>query len=241
MSVQPVNVEWALPTIAERGAEPTLRRLYRLKRRPQAPPLPETCELCSAPLREAHEHVLELTERRILCACDACAILFDRPASPLQRGGWGGTGRYRRVPRDVTWLRDFRMSDLQWKALQIPIGLAFIFPGTPAGRVVAMYPSPAGATESLLQMESWNDLLTDNPALRELTPDVEALLINRLGCTPGAGGHKREPEYFRAPIDQCYRLAGLIRTHWRGFSGGTRVWDELDNFFDSMRKSARCS
>ena len=55
-----------------------------------------------------------------------------------------------------------------------------------------------------------------------MEPDVEALLINRVGPAR---------EYFLAPIDECYRLVGLIRLHWRGLSGGTEVWKEIQGFF----------
>ena len=36
------------------------------------------------------------------------------------------------------------------------------------------------------------------------------------------------------PIDVCYALVGLIRTHWRGFTGGAEVWRELDRFCDGL-------
>ncbi len=66
-----------------------------------------------------------------------------------------------------------------------------------------------------------------NPELQNLAPDVEALLVNRVGATR---------EYFIAPIDECYRLVGLIRMHWRGLSGGAAVWGEIGRFFDDLRR-----
>ena len=69
-------------------------------------------------------------------------------------------------------------------------------------------------------------LCEQNPVLRELAPDVEALLINRVS---GAR------DYFRVPIDECYKLVGLIRTHWRGLSGGTEVWKEISRFSQSLK------
>ena len=44
--------------------------------------------------------------------------------------------------------------------------------------------------------------------LKNMEPDVEALLVNRIG-------HARAwtSEYFLVPIDQCYKLVGLIRSH----------------------------
>lgn len=56
--------------------------------------------------------------------------------------------------------------------------------------------------------------------------DVEAFLVNRI-ASPA--------EYFLVPIDECYRLTGLIRMHWRGLSGGAEVWNEIHQFFDQLR------
>jgi hypothetical protein len=93
-----------------------------------------------------------------------------------------------------------------------------------------MYPSPAGATESLLNLESWDDIASQSRVLQAMQPDVEALLINRVGPAR---------EYFLAPIDECYRLVGLIRLHWKGLSGGTEVWKEIQGFFNNLK--SRCS
>src|SRR5437764_14437845 len=100
----------------------------------------ERCELCDAELAPAHAHLLELSTRQLACACDACAILFSGQAG----------ARYRRVPRRARFLADFRLSDETWNDLRLPINLAFFVNHTAAGRVVALYPSPAGATEGLL-------------------------------------------------------------------------------------------
>jgi hypothetical protein len=124
-------------------------------------------------------------------------------------------------------LPDFRLTDIQWEGLHLPINLAFIYRSTPAKRVVAMYPSPAGATESLLSLESWDELVAENPILSEFEPDVEALLIHRIG---------ESREYCRTPIDECFKLVGLIRTHWRGLSGGYTVWGEIARFFGELKE-----
>src|SRR4051812_15308916 len=87
----------------------SLRRLLR------SPPARERCELCSAALAPDHAHLVELATRRLACACDACGVLFSG----------GGSGKYRRVPRDVRLLADFRLDDLAWEGLQLPINLAF--------------------------------------------------------------------------------------------------------------------
>jgi hypothetical protein len=66
----------------------------------------EQCELCSAELRSEHPHLIELSQRKLLCACDACALLFTGP----------GGRKYKRVPRDARLLSDFRMTDAEWEA-----------------------------------------------------------------------------------------------------------------------------
>jgi hypothetical protein len=184
----------------------------------QRPPI-ERCELCSAELPPEHEHLIDPATRRLVCSCTACAILFSGPQS----------AKYRRVPRRIRFLGDFRLSDAQWEELHLPINLAFFFFSSPAGRVSAAYPSPAGATESLLPLEAWHDLEAENPVLRELEPDVEALLVNRVGTAR---------EHYLVPIDECYKLVGLIRTNWRGLSGGTEVWDTIGWFFINLKKSS---
>lgn len=179
----------------------------------------EQCELCSAPLAPEHTHLLALDNRQLLCACDPCALLFDRPDA----------GKYRRVGRRLLWLQSFDMTDAEWVSLAVPVNMAFFFFHSGAGRVLAYYPSPAGPTESHLPLETWDALVRANPVLSEMQPDVEALLVNRLG------GHR---EYYLAPIDRCYELVGLIRLHWRGLAGGTEVWQAIEHFFAGLQQQA---
>ncbi len=193
------------------GALSALRRFVRPK------PQGEVCELCGVSIASGHQHLVEPEKQhRIVCTCDACAVLFSTQQN----------GRYRRVPRDARMLPDFQMSDTDWDALHLPIALAFFFHSTPAGRVIALYPSPAGAMESLLTFDTWQELVYANPVLSEFGPDVEALLVNRVG---------NNRIYCRAPIDKCFELVGLIRMHWRGLSGGTEVWKEINRFFESLK------
>lgn len=184
------------------------------------PPV-ERCELCSAALGHEHSHLIELAARKLLCACGACALLFDG----------GANGKYKRVPRDAKLLDAFHMADSQWSGLMIPINMAFFFFSSIENRIVTLYPSPAGAVESLLSMDTWNEIAEQNPALRGMKPDVEALLVNRVGYAREAA----KAEYFIAPMDECYKLVGLIRSQWRGLSGGTEVWQEIGSFFSALR------
>jgi hypothetical protein len=183
----------------------------------------ERCELCSAEVAVDHPHLIEPATRKLLCSCNACAILFS-----------GMAKKYKRVPRRVLAMPDFRLSDGQWESLLIPISMAFFFRSTPDARVVAFYPSPAGATESQLPLDTWKDIEDANPVLQEMEPDVEALLVNRIGHVRGFAA----PEYYVLPIDECYKLVGLIRANWKGLSGGTEVWREIASFFDGLKKRA---
>jgi Family of unknown function (DUF5947) len=184
----------------------------------------EHCELCSAELAQEHPHLLEPVGRQVLCACDACALLFSGRAG----------AKFKRVPRNVRQLVNFRMTDAQWDSLTIPINMAFFFRSSSEGRMIAMYPSPAGAMESLLSLDTWSEIARENPELRAMEADVEALLVNRIGHARGFS----EPEYYLLPIDECFKLVGLIRLHWKGFSGGTEVWEQIAYFFDKLKAKA---
>src|ERR687886_2058895 len=178
----------------------------------------EYCDLCGEPIPPEHRHLLEVSTREIMCACRPCSILFDSEAA--------SEGRFRLIPDRRLFLEGFEMTDAQWESLRIPVDMAFFFYSTPAERVVAFYPSPMGPTESLLKLSTWEELEESNPVLKGMERDVEALLVNR------ARGAR---EYFLVPLDECYGLVGLIRMHWKGFSGGREVWEEIDRFFEALR------
>jgi hypothetical protein len=171
-------------------------------------------------LPPGHRHLLEVSTHKIICSCDPCALRFEGVLD----------GRFKLIPRDARSLPDFQLSDAQWNDLALPIDLAFLFRSTPGRRMMALYPSPAGATESLLSLSAWDSLVVENPVLTQMEADVEALLVNR------AGGRKL---YYLAPIDVCFELVGLMRTHWRGLSGGEEVWREIDQFFQRLGDRSR--
>ena len=174
------------------------------------------CELCGAGIGE-HSHLLELKTRQVVCSCQACAILF----------GGHAAATYRLIPRDVRELADFQLTAVEWEALAIPINMAFFcMRGDPLAPAV-FYPSPAGAIQSLLPLESWRQIAANNPLVRGMQPEVECLLINRI---------TNPHEYYLAPIDDCYRLVGMIRSKWRGFAGGKEAWTEIAAFFSALKK-----
>ncbi|HLK58025.1 MAG TPA: DUF5947 family protein [Chthonomonadaceae bacterium] len=181
----------------------------------------ERCDLCGDPIGPEHRHLLNLASREVLCSCRACMLLFDHPAA--------GAGARRLIPTRVLSLPDFALTNAQWESLEIPVNMAFFFYSTPVERVVAVYPSPMGPTESLLPLTAWSDLAQHNPILEEMEPDVEALLVRR---------ERENREYYLVPMDTCYRLVGLIRLHWRGFSGGSDVRKEIERFFVDLKERA---
>jgi Family of unknown function (DUF5947) len=187
---------------------------------PPAQPRPtdvETCDLCGVTIPEDHRHLLHLAERRIVCACEACWAMRS------------GEGDYRPTGNRTVWLPELDLPDDLWAGFQIPIGLAFFMDSTVTGCVVAMYPSPAGATESELHFESWARMIELNPGLRELEPDIEGLIVNRLADPP---------QYVIAPIDRCYALTGTVKASWEGISGGTGVELAVTGFFEELRREA---
>jgi hypothetical protein len=182
----------------------------------------ERCELCGEPVPPRHRHLLDLDNREVMCACRACTILFDRREA--------GGAHYRLIPDRRLILEDFRLDDPTWARLRIPVDMAFFFDHSAAGRVAAFYPSPMGPTESQLELDTWTELVAANPILATLEPDVEVLLVNR---ARGARTHHL------VPIEDAYRLVGLIRTRWRGLSGGEEVWQEIATFFSDLDRASK--
>ncbi len=173
----------------------------------------EHCDLCGLVIPEDHRHLLALVERRIICSCEPCWAMR------------AGEGDYRPVGNRTMWLPDLDLPDELWAAFQIPIGLAFFMHSTVTDCVVAMYPSPAGATESELHFESWAQMCRLNPVLDDLESDIEGLIVNRLSDPP---------VYAVAPIDRCYALTGAIKSTWEGISGGTGVDHAVTRFFAEL-------
>jgi hypothetical protein len=186
------------------------------------PPAGERCDYCSTPLSAQHSHLIELAERRILCACRPCYIVFE-PEGAAQ-------GKYRAIPDRFREIVAFSIEDMQWDALQVPIGLAFFFYNSLEKRMVAFYPSPAGATESLLPLDTWSEITAAHPDLASIKPDVEAILIQR---------NKDVSRSFIVPIDSAYELVGLIRTSWKGFDGGEEAHKKIAEYFEKVGERSR--
>jgi hypothetical protein len=193
-----------------------MRGLAALRQFAAPKPAREICEMCAKAIPERHRHLVNIQQRKLLCVCDACSILFDH----------GEATAYRRVPCDIRELPDVNLSDSFWNGLGMPAGIAFILRSSAAGRAQAFYPSPAGPAEAAVDADFWDEISGVHPSIKTMKPDVEALLVNR------ANGAR---QYFIVPIDECYKLTALIRKHWQGFSGGREAWDRIDSFFEYLR------
>jgi len=172
------------------------------------------CELCPIGIGENHRHLLHLDERRIVCVCETCWSMRS------------GDPEFRPPGVRTLWLEDFVMPHDVWAAFQIPIGLAFLMRSSVTDSVVALYPSPAGATESELELTAWDALCEANPILERMEPDAEALIVNRTTS---------DHLYAIVPTDQAYRLVGLIKASWEGITGGQGVDRAIAEFFADLQ------
>jgi hypothetical protein len=194
------------------------------KLRKFAIPLPEEeverCHFCGTTLSPDHRHLVDTASMKFLCACEMCSIILAE------------SGKYKPLPQRFLEVENFNTTDALWADFLIPVNMAFFVLSSSQHGAVAFYPAPTGATESKLKMEPWTRLVALNPVLNSLVPDLEALLVNRLGDTN---------HYFIVPIDSCYKLIGMIRISWKGIFGGPEVNDIINKFFlDLKQKSVPC-
>jgi hypothetical protein len=159
---------------------------------------------------EQHRHLLETGERRVMCVCRACALLFAQGAA--------SRGHYRLIPE-----RRLRLAPVATAALGAPVGLAFFVPR--GDDVIAHFPSALGATEWEVERAAWQEVVDATPELGTLQREVEALLVDT--------AHGRS-DHWIVPVDDCFRLVALIRREWRGLSGGGTVWPAIARFFDEL-------
>ena len=171
------------------------------------------CEVCASPIPDRHRHVVEIGVRGVACACQPCAILFERGDA---------AGRYRTVPDRV--LRDPAFA-LPAAQLGVPVGLACFVREQQA--IATWYPGPAGLTDAELDDGAWQALAAATPLARELAPYVEALLVYTPRSAPPRG-------CYLVPVTAAYELAGRLRRSWQGFTGGSEAEAELTAFFAEL-------
>ncbi|MEO6318100.1 MAG: DUF5947 family protein [Acidimicrobiales bacterium] len=194
--------------------------LQRIRNAPERPRPGERCDMCGELVPDEHEHVVNTDSRNLMCTCRGCWLLFTSNGS--------GGGKYLAVPDRYLSL-DLQVAPERWEELQIPVSVAFFFVNSVQGAVAAFYPSPAGATESLLPLDAWDRLLVDNEALRSMEADVEALIVRR---------DDKHDDAYLVPIDACYELVGELRRLWKGFDGGTEARGAMDAFFDRLQEKS---
>lgn len=199
-----------------------LASLMRVTQTRPAPIVGERCEMCAEPIAHTHSHVVGLETRALMCTCRPCYLLFSDQDAHL---------KYRSVPERYLSFPDLALDARAWDELQIPVGLAFLFRNSVLGRMIAFYPSPAGATESELPLDVWDRIVEHSPQLAVLRPDVEALLVRRSDGPDGS--------CHLVPIDTCYELVGRLRMLWRGFDGGTEAHEAMDQFFARVEARSR--
>lgn len=181
---------------------------------------PVVCELCGGALEPEHGHVVDVAIHTPLCACRACTLALDGRRA----------GRHRAVSNEVRWDENLMLTDGEWAALGVPVALALLQRRSSPPEWVALFPSPAGPVEAEPAEAGWTRVLAARPALLDLEPEVEALLVRR--------ERTGRVESFVVPIDACYRLIGLVRSHWRGFDGGDEARAEVERFFEDLRRRA---
>ena len=194
-----------------------LARIRAARGAPQA--AGERCEMCSEAIADEHQHVVNLEGRQLMCVCRGCYLLFTDTDAEL---------RYRAIPDRYLAFEDFALDRLAWETLQIPVGLAFFFHNSTLDRTVAFYPGPAGATESELDLQAWNDIRAADTRVDMIAPDTEALLVR----VPE--DQTASPQAYLVPIDACYEFVGRLRMVWRGFDGGQDARRYIDEFFGQI-------
>lgn len=190
--------------------------------RPARPPGPR-CEMCGEPITEEHQHCVNVEQRTLLCSCRPCYLLFTAEGAAI---------KFRAVPDRYLRFPDFELGPGIWDALEIPVGLVFVFHNSTMGRVAAFYPGPAGATESMLPLDAWASVVAANPDLSALRPDVEALLLR---ARPDDSAY----DCFLVPVDSCYELIGRLRQGWRGFDGGSEARGQIEDYFAEVARRSK--
>lgn len=207
----------------------------------------ERCDLCAEKVPERHRHMLDADRSAVLCTCGPCALLFGQSAA--------GGRHYLLLPERRLRLGGFRIGPMLWARLGVPVGLAFFVRDGASGQVSVGYPSPLGVTRSAVGPEVWEEVTRGYPESAGIADDVEALLVHRTNGTGGADGWaspqspastginetteskettESTDEHWIVPLDDCYRLAAVVRTHWRGLSGGPEVREHIDAFFAGL-------
>lgn len=205
----------------ESGVKSPLDVLAKIRNAAPRPRPGERCDMCGEMVPDEHEHVVNTDSRNLMCTCRGCWLLFTSDGA--------GGGKYRAVPDRYLNLGALSFAPGAWDELSLPVSVAFFFFNSTMNAVAAFYPSPAGATESLLPLDAWARLVGDNEMLATMEADVEALIVRR---------DDSHDDAFLVPIDACYELVGELRRLWKGFDGGTEAHDAMNKFFVTLAEKS---
>jgi len=176
------------------------------------------CEMCAAPLVEKQRHLLDLAHHTLLSICPACARSFG------PRGA--NASLYRLIPTRHLALLDFQAADDSWAG---PVKVICLLRANETGSVLAVYLDPSGVRESIFDLDRWKTLRAANPLLESLEPDVETLLLQRMGPRPLA---------YIVPIDTCARLIHLLEDRRGKQEGECEIWQAVGSFFADLQADA---
>ncbi|MCH6159397.1 DUF5947 family protein [Streptomyces marispadix] len=223
----------------------------------------ERCDLCAEPLPEGHRHMLDVQRGAVLCACGPCGLLFPQstaggrhykplperrlPLPDLRMDAmlWARLG----VPVGLAFfVRDGASGEIR-AGYPSPLGVTASSVEAEVWEELARgYPELAELADDV---EALLVHRTDGPA-----PGQEGTRTGR-GAEPGDGGTAADSgatgldrprpagtahapcRQWIVPLDDCYRLAALVRTHWRGLSGGPEVREHIDAFFAGLACPSR--
>lgn len=171
------------------------------------------CAFCGMAVESAHPHRLDPEGWQVICACNACDR--DRADEP----------RLRRVGHRVEKIEDPRVGERMLMVVDVPVGLAFFTRTRRAANV--FYPAPTGTAEARIDVETWAALEAELPEVARLEPEVEAIVVS---LSPR--------RTFVVPIDECFRLAGMLRSAWVGWSGGAEARSAIEDFFATLETRA---
>ncbi len=136
--------------------------------------------MCGEPIAEPHSHVASLSERRLLCTCRACYLLFTAqgagaPAAARCAGAGRAGQRLHLHPGAVGRPGDSGRSRVPVPAERRRRTSRPRRRSSPATRARPARPSPSSTSSA------WADIVADNPTLADVEPDVEAVLVRRNG------------------------------------------------------------
>lgn len=190
----------------------------------------ERCDFCASEIKGEHRHLIEPGSKSVACACNICVLT----SSSLRKITSQGAFHYKIIPELYSVVSDFVMPEEVWASLSIPVDMAFFVYSSTKEDLEVFFPSPLGPIQSELSQHSKSLLKTMNPIIKVLSHednrDALALLVNRT---------ETSSEYFLIPIDQCYKLIGLMRKNWRGFGGGKEMHVMIAQFFQELRSKSK--